>query len=136
MNKKEFENLQIGDYVQLNCRGLNRGKIARVLKRIDYRHVLIEPHNCVFDFGSSKKEIGNGLCAFNYESLKRLGSSPIAKTKTFYIAEMFGTATSWPTTNFNDTELKVIGRFLKELNENINCKTVDVIHILDGDDDE
>ena len=44
MNRDEFENLKIGDYVQVTSHGQNRGKIGRVIKT-NYRSAYLKGEN-------------------------------------------------------------------------------------------
>ena len=144
MTRDEFENLQIGEYVKVTQHGVNKGKIGKIIEKRSYRTVLLEPVECEYILPKGHKNDydqvyvrenpGTTFMVFNYESLKCLGNSPIFKEKEFYIALMFGEdGISWPTTNFNDKELKVIQRFINELNEHIGGASIESIDIMDKD---
>lgn len=56
------------------------------------------------------------------------------KTKVFYVMEWGnGEGAEWSTDNFNEEELKVVERFLKELEEHSNGLEIESVHILDED---
>jgi hypothetical protein len=55
----------------------------------------------------------------------------IIMDKIFYVIVMHEKeGIEWPATNFTDDELKVVDRFLKELNERTSDKLIDTIVIL------
>ena len=56
--------------------------------------------------------------------------------KIFYATIMFGHDVWWPANYFNNEELEVIERFLKELNEHISGEEVDEICVFDNDEEE
>ena len=57
--------------------------------------------------------------------------------KIFYAMLMFGDEDiSWSASGYSNKELAVIEKFLKELNERISGKTIDIIDVLDDYDED
>jgi hypothetical protein len=141
MNKKEFENLKIGDIVEITSHGKNRGKkglVSDIKRNITYGggKVFLAPIDCEFEFYKTRRTKLNefGLSEWKHESI----NYPKPQTnKHFYVGTMFGEkGISWPAKNFTSKELDVIDRFLKEFNERASGCCVDCIVILDDDEDE
>ena len=143
MTKNEFEKLEVGNYVQVTIHGQNKGKIG-VVKRIRRNElyggsVYLAPYNCEFGLSNkSNRRQKDGLTSFNHESIRYLGKSPTPLPKSdkiFYVSAMCGgDVIEWPTENFTNEELKVIDRFLDELNGRAGGVRIDSVCILDDKD--
>lgn len=141
MIKQEFKNLKIGDIVVITAHGKNKGKTG-IVSEI-YRDTLfgtgiayLKPFKC--EFGSSNKNAWRnkkpGLYGFSYVSIDCLDRKK--SDKIFCVDDMYGNnSASWPTNNFTEQDLKVIDRFLQELNEHASGMTIDGIAILDNEED-
>jgi hypothetical protein len=141
MTRYEFNQVKLGDIVEISMHGFNKGKkgIIRDIKRDpdgDTRLVYLEPLECEFVFGKGTIKplrMKDGLYPWNNRGINYLKQP---HGKTFYIAEMFGAeGVSWSAENFTETELKVIDRFLTELDDHICGRTVESIVILNEDID-
>lgn len=118
--KSEFKNLQIGDVVIITSHGKNRGKmgiVREIRRRPQYGGIAyLEPLNCEFEFSNiqTRQQNKDGFYWWQHTNIRYPEKD---SKKKFYVSVFFETAVSWPTTNFNQKELAVIERYLKELTE-------------------
>jgi hypothetical protein len=135
MTREEFGKVQIGDMVVITVHGQNYGKKGIVFdmhrdKNFGTGWVYLEPYECEFTFSNPRKTNKDGFYIFRHPFI----GYPKKETegKTFCISQMDNmNLIEWPTTNFTDSELKVIDRFLEELNKHIDNVFVDKVTIFD-----
>ena len=137
MDKKQFNNLRIGDTVIVTIHGQNKGKIGVVEDIVrfgGYGTAYLRPVGCEFGFSNPRKKNKDSLYGFTNSSIQIIKPG---EKKKFYVAEMFGgEGRSWSADNFNTRELKIIERFLEEFNERSSPLFVESIHIFEDDDEE
>jgi hypothetical protein len=146
MKRADFHKIEVGDYVQITQHGQNKGKIGIVAKKqggsLYGGSIYLKPYNCEFGFSNKtdwrqKNALKDELYEFNHGSIGYLGKTPdipAKSNKTFYIGVMFSQQSiEWSTANFTDEELKIIDKFLKELDKHASGVTIDAIAIVDND---
>lgn len=138
MNVADFSNLKVGDVVIITAPGANKGKqgiVSEIEKVSRLGIAYLKPLNCEFEFpdgANLEARFKNGLYGWYRHWIAQLPKPKV--DKLFYISRMYGEeGIEWSTENFNERELKVVEKFLKELNEHIAGIEVDAIAILDND---
>jgi len=137
MTKNEFNNLRIGDTVVVTNHGRNKGKMGTVrdIVRHDINEgaIYIEPIDCEFGFANSyRKPNKEGCWSWSRQSIGLPKKN--SKDKIFYIVEAHGgDGVSWSTKNFTEAELKVIERFLEEVEEKPDGMCMEEIVVMDDE---
>jgi hypothetical protein len=92
MTKKEFQQLRIGDYVQVTTHGQNKGKIGVVddiVRWFGGGSIFLKPYNCEFGFTEKYvRRTKNGVTSFHHENVRYLGKSPIIPVKRISFDDM------------------------------------------------
>lgn len=138
MTSQEFKNLKVGSVVTITQTGKNKGKKGTVVRIEKEGTAYLKPLDCEFEFSNySSWRLhlkDEGLYGFSYTCINYVDRKK--SDKTFYAALMFGEEVSWSTENFTEQELRIVDKFLKELNERVGGKAIDGIHIFDKDEEE
>ena len=91
MNKKEFKNVEVGDYVQLTQHGANKGKILKVSEIFKDEffgggRLLVIPHECHLEFScrsyASIRYAEKGSIIIRHDLVKHLGKTPYIPPKS------------------------------------------------------
>jgi hypothetical protein len=129
MNKNEASKLKIGDTVVITQHGKNKGKKG-IVREIHGSTAYLEPFECEFEFvndSSWRLHSREGLYGYNTVSIN-YPKEP--SNKEFQVALMYkNDEISWSTDNFTSNELKIIDRFLKEVDEHIKDEELPIAYI-------